>query len=87
MSEIEMCLNCTKPKCNNCLRYAITSKVAKIAQIDPDTGKTYNLYDDYKAAADAIGVSERTIRRVSYPSSKPYAGWLWRKVEVDIDDV
>jgi hypothetical protein len=70
------------------LRYALEEKkVTKIAQIDQITGKILNYYDDYQEAADAVGVCERTMRRNTHPKSKPYAGYLWRKVEVDIDDV
>lgn len=88
MNEIEICLNCKKPRCNNCLRHINEKKkVTRIVQINPKTQEVIHTYEDYNAAAEAIGVSERTIRRVTHPSSVAYAGFLWRKIEVDPDDV
>lgn len=88
MNEIELCLNCDKPMCNNCLRYKLDpKKVTRIAQLDPNTREIIKIHSNFKAAADAAFVSERTMRRAVGPSGKKTGGFFWKKIEVEVDDV
>ena len=86
--EIKTCLNCKKPSCTNCLKYKKPPNVmTAIAQIDPITGETIKLHKTYKDAAEAALTTERTMRRHTGAHAKPFNGYLWRRMEVDCNDV
>lgn len=88
IDEIKICLNCQKPKCTNCFGNMNTNRRPfLIAQIDPDTMETVKIHRSYAEAAEAAQSSERTIRRHTGSRGSIVNGYLWRRMEVEQDDV
>ena len=87
--DVQRCLNCEKPKCNNCLgnKTPPSSKPDRrgrkgraVEQIDPTTGEVLARYQSFEEAGRAVEVKPHTIGQVckGVPGHHTAAGYKWR---------
>jgi hypothetical protein len=86
--KIDKCLNCKRPKCNNCLEYNKPESTtnhyrAGYVQIKSDTGEVVGVYRTAYEAAEKTGFSATTIYK--YVNMKrAVGGYIWvRKNEYE----
>lgn len=78
--ERDICLNCPKPECTNCLGTVrgFKNKYVPILQIDPATNKIVAIHDSIQEAVRATGLRYSSLHR-AITKNKPWGGYLWRK--------
>lgn len=86
---IEKCLNCSKPRCNNCLRDLDHRKPRPIRRIHPKTGEVVAEYPSIANAEKITGVSKTQIQRCLRKKTSLAGGYLWEYIEEEeaSDDV
>ena len=79
-SERDICLNCSKPKCTNCLAKisGLQNKYVPILQIDQKTRQVVAIHENIKEAARASGGSYTSVQR-AVKNHIPFRGYLWKK--------
>lgn len=82
IEQIEMCLNCTRSKCNNCL--SSVSKRGGETRYHTVPVRQYSLdgiflaeYPSYRAAANAAGTSVQNLRRSTLEPGRTAVGYRW----------
>lgn len=83
--KIEECLNCKKPRCNNCYESTARGKAAAshyragYVQIDKYTGKVVAVYDTGYEAAEKTGLSRTAIYKAVCDAQKTAGGYIWKR--------
>lgn len=84
--QIDKCLNCTKPKCDNCLSKMLVSKPkvyrkegVKVIQYTTEWERVC-IYPSFKDASTRVGVSASSIRKAAHGYRRTSAGYIWREI-------
>lgn len=86
--EREICLNCKKYRCDNCLEWRDNIKPRpEIEQIDPKTGEVVAVFQSVADAIKYTDATKNTIYKALNNRGKLAGGYLWRKTEVVYEDV
>ena len=82
---IRMCLECEKESCDNCIGKKQANGTIKVKkQVDIPvhqytlSGEYVCSYRSYKEAAEAVGVSARSISRAARGCYRTSGGYIWR---------
>ena len=85
--NIQMCLNCTKPRCTNCLSPTPERKTEKnylrcpVVQLDPKTKRAIAVYASPREASEDTGISVHSIYKCSRGIYKFAGGYRWTTIE------
>lgn len=88
--EIEMCLNCTRPDCNDCLRDGLRINrkkkpwKMKVCQKD-DKGNVIAVFDTQAEAAQAVGALPSGIS-TAITKKRRCMGWYWEPWEQSLQE-
>lgn len=61
--------------------YKKKGKGIKVAQIDPKTNETLNVFDSIKQAGDSLGVSYKNIQKILRIPNRTAYGYKWKEVK------
>ena len=82
--EIQMCLNCKRPKCINCLGEYYHSRKGgnrePVYQISPITGRIVYEHPSIASAARMVNCSKKKIQRAVKNPEVVVCGYRWQYV-------
>lgn len=90
--DIQKCLSCTKPRCNDCLRYQATprlnSKCVPVQQLNRETGEVITVFPSVAEATRHTNIHKSQIYACLRGTLPQAGGFGWRKLkEVESADV